>query len=254
MNLATNAAHAMPNGGSLEILVTPTYVRDSVARSHPDLREGSYLLLTVRDSGHGMDEATKERVFEPFFTTKPTGSGSGLGVPIVHGMMRDHEGAVLLDSIMDVGTTVRCFFPAMADEVARRAASPAPPGHGERILFVEDEPSLAEATRRRLLVLDYRVTMVTSPQAALDLFQSTPEAFDLVVTDYSMPEMTGLELAGAMLELRPHLPIILLSGMGLALSQEAVEAVGIRRVLTKPVSSAELSETIQSVLGAAARA
>ena len=253
MNLGTNAAYAMPRGGELEILVEPRYLRDSVVRSRPGLREGQYVVLAVRDTGVGMDRAVREHAFEPFFTTKPKGSGTGLGLSIVHSIVRSHDGAVDLDSEPGRGTTVTCYFPALAPTVAeeRRQAGEQPEGHGERILLVEDEPSLAEMNQRRLASLGYRPTVHTEPARALEAFRQHPD-FDLVITDYLMPGMVGLDVARAMHNLRPNVPIVLLTGFVENLPDEAVKAAGVRRVVKKPVTLAELAVALHDVLRPAA--
>ncbi len=253
MNLGTNAVYAMPRGGELEILVEPRYLRDSVVRSQPGLREGPYVALAVRDTGVGMDRAVREHAFEPFFTTKPRGSGTGLGLSIVHSIVKSHDGAVDLDSEPGRGTTVTCYFPAMAPSVVeeRRLADEQPEGHGERILLVEDEPSLAEMNQRRLASLGYRPTAYTDAARALDAFRSHPD-FDLVVTDYLMPGMGGLDLAREVHNLRPDVPIVLLTGFIENLADEAVRAAGVRRLVKKPVTLAELAVALHEVLHPAA--
>ncbi len=249
MNLGTNSAYAMPRGGELEILVEARYLRDSVVRSHPGLREGQYLVLAVRDTGAGMDRTVRERAFEPFFTTKPKGSGTGLGLSIVHSIVKSHDGAVDLDSEPGRGTTVTCYFPAIAPSVVeeRRQAGEQPEGHGERILLVEDEPSLAEMNQRRLASLGYRPTSHTDPARALEAFRSDP-GFDLVVTDYLMPGMVGLDLAREVHNLRPDVPIVLLTGFIENLPDEAIRAAGVRRLVKKPVTLAELAVALHEVL------
>jgi PAS domain S-box-containing protein len=250
MNLATNAAHAMPGGGVLEIGVEPFYARDSTARAHPGLREGTYVALTVRDTGLGMNRAVRDRAFEPFFTTKPPGSGSGLGLAIVHGIMRDHDGAVELESEPEQGTLVRCFFPALADEEddAVAGAPPAPPGRGERVLYVDDEESLARVGVRRLQRLGYVGTAETDPLRALETFRARPQAFDLVITDYSMPQLAGLDLARAVRELRADIPIIMLTGFIEDLPPELIEQAGVNRVVKKPISMQDLGTILRDVL------
>jgi PAS domain S-box-containing protein len=253
MNLGTNAAYAMPGGGELEILVEPRYLRDSMARSHPGLHEGPYAVVLVRDTGVGMDRVVRERAFEPFFTTKPKGSGTGLGLSIVHTIVKTHEGAVGLESEPGRGTTVTCFFPALevspAEEV-RRVGEP-PAGRGERVLLVEDEPSLAAMNRRRLASLGYRVTAETDAARALETFGARPADFDLVVSDYLMPGMVGLDFARAIHNLRPDVPIVLLTGYIENLPDEAIKSAGVRRLVSKPATILELGTALHEVLLAA---
>ena len=251
VNLASNAAHAMPQGGVIEIAVEPRYLTDSSVRAHPGLHEGLHAALSVRDEGTGMDAATLARAFEPFFTTKPMGRGTGLGLSIVQAIVRRHDGAVELRSEPGRGTTVTCFFPALqaapADEEPEAVAA-APRGLGERVLLVEDEPTLAELNARRLSALGYRVTVVCDPVRALEDFRRRPAEFDLVVSDHLMPRLLGLDLAREIHDRRPEVPIVLLSGLADDLLDEAVRAAGVRRVLRKPVTLGELGAALRSAL------
>ena len=251
LNLANNAAQAMPAGGRLDIRLEPFYVRDSTARAHPTLREGFHVLLSVRDTGLGMNEATRARAFEPFFTTKPTGEGTGLGLALVHGIVRDHGGAVWLESAVGAGTTVSCALPALEAESAREPAlAPGgiPRGRGEHVLLVDDEPALAELGQRRLQGLGYRATAATDPAVALELLRSAPAAYDLLITDFSMPGRNGLDLARAALAIRPGLPVLLLSGYMEEFPGSDLAGAGVRSVLKKPLSVAELATAVGDAL------
>ena len=256
MNLGTNAAHAMKRGGTLEITVEPQYLRDSVVRSHAGLHEGWYAVLAVRDTGEGMDAAVKARAFEPFFTTKPQGSGTGLGLSMVHTIVASHEGAVDIESEPGRGTTVRCFFPALTDTPAEEEAraGEAPRGHGERVLLVEDEPSLAAMGRRRLEALGYRSTVETDPARALETFRAAPDQFDVVLSDYLMPGMVGIDLAREIHNIRPDLPIVLLTGFIEDLPEETIRSAGVRRLVVKPATMQEIGAALRDVLGAKAAA
>ena len=249
MNLGTNAAHAMPRGGLLDILVEPRYVRDSVVRSHPGLHEGPYAALVVRDTGTGMDAGVKSRAFEPFFTTKPKGSGTGLGLSMVHTIMEAHEGVIDLATEPGNGTSVTCFFPAVPASAAeeQREAGEAPRGRGERILLVDDEPTLARMNKRRLEALGYVVTAETDPELALETFRSRGADFDVVVTDYLMPRLPGLDLAREVHNQRPDVPILLLTGYMEELPDETIRAAGIRRLVNKPATIVELGEAVHAV-------
>jgi PAS domain S-box-containing protein len=250
MNLATNSAHAMPRGGRLKITLSQHYVRDSEARSYPDLHEGPYNVLAVEDSGTGMDQATRERAFEPFFTTKAPGTGTGLGLAMVHTVMREHAGAVILKSEPGVGTLVRCFFPSLASDATEPPPDlhDIPEGNGQRILYLDDEPSLARLGQRRLESLNYQVKSETSGGRALELLRSDPAAFDLVVTDYTMPKMTGLDFSEAVHNIRPDLPVILLSGFIEDLPQDRLAGARIARLIRKPASLEELATAVHQVL------
>ena len=253
MNLASNAAQAMPSGGVIDLELAPFYVRDSVARANPGVREGPYLSLEVRDNGPGMDPETRARVFEPFFTTKPAGKGTGLGLAMVHGIMSEHGGAVLLASERGAGTQVRCLFPLSEEEIAQadaRLPVAAPlRGSGERVVLVDDEPALLRSTARRLEGLGYRVRTFEHPAAAFAAVREDPGAVDLLISDHSMPEMTGADLCAAVKQLRPELPIILLSGFIDATTNLGLQDAGIDVVLQKPVVTQELATACRSALG-----
>lgn len=253
-NLSTNAAHAMPGGGRLTVLLEPFYVRDSFARANPELSEGEYAVLTIRDTGHGMDAATRARVFEPFFTTKPPGAGTGLGLAMVHGIMKDHHGAVLLSSEVNEGTTVRCFFPVLQDDSVGQieAEGLAPEGEGRRVLLVEDEPGLARLGTRRLERLGYRVTVASDGGTALARFTADPAGFDVVITDFTMPRMSGLDLARELTRVRPGIPIILVTGHIDEFPPDAIARAGIRRLVMKPIELQELGRVIAEVLARSA--
>jgi hypothetical protein len=256
MNLGTNAAHAMPGGGVLEISVEPQYLRDHVVRAQPGLREGWYASLVVRDEGTGIEPAARERVFEPGFTTKPSGLGTGLGLSIVQALMRTHEGAVELASEQGRGTTVSCFFPALVAEALPEwpGEETTAQGHGERILLVEDEPTLAEASARWLEALGYQVTSDTDVPHALETVRARSGDFDLVLSDYLMPQMVGLDFARAIHNIRPDLPIALLTGYIQELPEETIRAAGVRRLISKPATIAELGRAVHEVLAGTAPA
>lgn len=252
MNLATNAVYAMPNGGSLSLEADAFYVRDSVARARPQLHEGRYVRLIVRDTGTGMDEATLQKAFEPFFSGKPVGQGTGLGLSLVHGIVRDHGGDVTIDSRVNEGTIVECLIPALESAADARPEIPqtAPRGKGEHVLYLDDEPWLTTIARRHLEALNYRVTVESNPFVALDAFRLDPASFDLVLTDYLMPRMNGLQFARALQSVRPGIPIVLLSGYIGEFTSAELSAAGIVQMLQKPVSGIELAQAAQSTLEA----
>jgi PAS domain S-box-containing protein len=249
-NLGTNAAHAMPGGGHLFVLLEPVYVRDSMARATPELHEGDYAVLTVRDTGHGMDAATRARVFEPFFTTRGPGGGTGLGLAMVYGIMKEHSGAVLLTSEPERGTTVRCFFPALHTDSPALVVPDAhtPRGKGQHVLYVDDEPGLARIGERRLAYLGYRVSLAHDGKTALARFQADPTGYDVVVTDFTMPGMSGLELARELTRIRSDIPVIMTTGYINEFPPDAVAEAGIRRLVMKPVGMQELARVVADVL------
>jgi PAS domain S-box-containing protein len=250
MNLGTNAAHAMPQGGTIELGAETSYVRDSLARAHPDLHEGPYCVLTIQDNGTGIPAENLNRVFEPFFTTKDTGQGSGLGLAVVKSIMREHEGAVTLESHVGKGTTVRCYFPLTTEVATEVATLPGelPRGKGERVLFVEDEVSLNEVGKRRLVALGYVVESFLAAEPALAAIAVDPHRFDVLLTDHQLPGMTGLELARQVRAIRVDVPIILQSGYPDTISQEGVLRSGVQVVAEKPLTARQLAEILHRTL------
>ena len=219
--------------------------------SHVDLREGLYVRLSVRDTGAGMDQDTLTRVFDPFFTTKDPGEGTGLGLAVVHGIVQEHDGAVMVSSTPGRGSVFHLFFPAMSQPQAGPAPRPErgelARGHGEHVLFLDDEPAIAHAGRRLLERLGYRVSAYTSPQEALAAFRERPAEFDLLVSDLTMPGMTGVELARELRRLRPDLPVVLTSGYT---SVPALEGAGLEvdELLAKPFAIETLAQVLARVL------
>jgi PAS domain S-box-containing protein len=253
MNLITNAVDAMPGGGVVAIGVEEFYVRDSYARAHPGLAEGRFARLTVADSGTGMDEATLARAFEPFYTTKEQGRGSGLGLSMVHAIARDHGGAAGIESREGHGTTAWCLLPIAVEEPEEEIADDEQAivrGNGERVLVVDDEPSLVEIGRRRLNALGYRATAAWGAEEALSLFRTTPETFDLVLTDYSMPHVNGLELARELSRLRPSTPIVMITGFVDEFGARELAEAGVRAILKKPLTAREMALVLRQVLDA----
>jgi PAS domain S-box-containing protein len=251
MNLGNNAAYAMADRpGTLTISVTECEVDADLARHRPDLHPGRYVRLSVADTGCGMDPTTLQRVFEPFYTTKPVGEGTGLGLAVVHGIMKSHDGGILLDSQLGRGTTFHLYFPVFGAEAMPPAAgmSDLLRGRGEHILIVDDEEILVKLGQRILERLGYRVTIQTSPQAAVAAVQADPAAFDLVLTDLAMPEMRGDELAKAVLAIRPGLPIILATGFNTLVHEEKSPWLGFSGYLSKPYETRTLAEMLRQIL------
>ena len=253
MNLGTNAAHAIGDRhGVIDIRQTLVDVRKDAI--HPDLPPGRYVCLTVSDSGHGMDRQTLERAFEPFFTTKDPGVGTGLGLAVVHGIVKNHEGVVLVESKPDDGTTFKLYFPAIAGQTLGDS-SPArdvPRGAGERVLFVDDEPSLTDVTRRMLERLGYNVVAHESSTEALAAFRADPSAFDLVISDLTMPGMTGAQLALEMRRVRANVPVILSTGYLDRLDPDTARALHARELLIKPYTTEDLATAVRRALADAA--
>ena len=242
MNLCTNAAQAMAGQGVIDVGLDLVALEAERALSHGSLAAGRYVRLTVADSGHGMDAATLQRIFEPFFTTKVAGTGTGLGLAMVHGIVADHGGAIDVRSRPGTGSSFAAYFrqaearPADDD----RSEPPVPLGRGQTILFVDDERPLVLLGEEMLAAIGYEPVGFDNSAAALAAFRADPDRFDLVLADDLMPEMTGRELARALHAIRPQLPIILMTGYPGDIGAPRLQAAGIRDVLNKPLRSAPM--------------
>ncbi|CAB5087125.1 hypothetical protein D3OALGB2SA_1065 [Olavius algarvensis associated proteobacterium Delta 3] len=250
MNVCTNAHHAMQNSGDLlGISVAPVEVTDELAESNADLRPGPYVKLCISDNGSGMDDSTLKQVFEPYFTTKEKGVGTGMGLAVVHGIVKGHGGAITASSSPGRGSAFEMFFPRVAYEIHRR---PAPvldmPKGQESILFVDDEEVLVDLGKQMLESLGYTVIGETDPKAALQRFEARPENFDMVITDLTMPGMTGDALAKTIIRSRPDLPIILVTGFSERETQEHAGNMGIREIVMKPLTILDLASVVRRVL------
>jgi PAS domain S-box-containing protein len=255
VNLATNAWQAMEGRPGRIRIGLEACSLDATAGTGPrELRPGRYVCLSVVDSGHGMDAATLDRIFEPFFTTKDAGRGTGLGLSMVHGIARGHGGAVAVESEPGRGATFRVYLPACAaapaDDGPAAPVADALRGHGERILFLDDEAPLVSLGVRLLERLGYTVAGFTSADAALAAFRHHPTAFDLVITDYNMPGMSGLDVALAAWEVRPNLPVVLASGYLRPPEIEHARALGIKATVAKPTALEELGTVVRRLLAA----
>ena len=251
MNLATNAAHAMrDDGGQLTIGVSSVTFPRGSPLPDPDMEPGAYVKLTVKDTGTGMTEEVRQRIFEPFFTTKEVGKGTGMGLAVVYGLVKSHEGAITVQSEVGQGSTFEVFLPrAQKPEVKKEEETTfALPTGTERILFVDDEEMLVEMTRNMLESLGYRVTVAKDPTEAWNLFLENPSQFDLVITDQTMPDVTGVTLAQKMLRVRKEMPIILCTGYSEMVSADKAKEVGICEFVMKPMVKKELAGTIRKVL------
>ena len=250
MNLGTNAAYAMrEQGGRLTIGLGDVDVGTDTAALNPELTAGPYVKLTVGDSGVGMTPEVLDRIFDPFFTTKRRGEGTGMGLPVVRGIVKSHGGAITVSSVPGEGTTFEVYFPAAKGPAgtSRRPADAAPTGTG-RILFVDDEDMLVRSVKPMLERLGYTVTATTDPLDALTTLRERPRDFDLVITDETMPGLTGEKLAQEMLRIRPDLPIILATGFSATIREDEILARGIRGFVMKPFSTGEIAEKIRAAL------
>ncbi len=250
MNLGANAAHAMEtDGGVLNVSLEAVYMDDQYTREHPDLTTGRYLRLTFSDTGTGIPEEIRDRIFDPFFTTKDHSKGTGLGLAVVHGIVRRIGGAITVYSETGKGTTFNIFLPvADTDEAPQAPLETVPPKGDERILFVDDEPAVADTSSRILESLGYQVEIRTDSHEALELFKTQPNAFDLIITDMTMPEMTGDRLAEAVLDVRPNIPVILCTGFSATIDEIKAKAIGVRAFVAKPMLKVEIAHLIRRIL------
>ncbi len=250
MNLCTNAAHAMEaSGGELSVTLDDCVVDAGGEGADDDLAPGRYLKLAVKDTGTGMKKSVMDRIFDPYYTTKAVGEGTGMGLATVHGIVNDHGGRVFVDSVHGQGSVFSVYFPVL-ENPAETSIKPtlAYPRGSERIIFVDDEDLLVEVGIEMLQDLGYDAVGTTRATQALETFKEKPEHFDLIITDMTMPGMTGDQLAEALLRIRPDIPIIICTGFSKRLSSVQASSLGIRAFLMKPVTVQELSKTVRDVL------
>ena len=250
MNLCTNADFAMQGtGGILEVSLTDVSIDSSRKAQKLDLIPGEYLCLRIGDTGHGMPEDVKTRIFEPFYTTKGRDKGTGMGLSVVHGIIKSHGGSIIAESDPGQGSTFDVFLPKIEMQTARSADDNRALATGdERILFVDDEKVLTDMGRQMLERLGYKVVCRTSSIEALELFKAQPGNFDLVITDMTMPNMTGDKLAAALMDIRPDIPVILCTGFSEQITQEKAQKLGIRKYVLKPMVMNKLARTVRGVL------
>jgi PAS domain S-box-containing protein len=250
MNLFTNAAHALKeNSGVIDVNLDVVEIHQEQSALGLTLQPGSYVRLSLQDSGQGMTPEVMERIFEPYFTTKETGEGTGLGLALVHSIVKAYRGGINVSSEPGKGTLFQVLLPkaGSSETLEAKEAGPLPTGQ-ERILMVDDEADIVEATKIILEQAGYRVSPFTDSRAALAAFRDAPDSFDLVITDLTMPGVTGVELTQALLEISPRLPILLCTGYGGALTGDKARALGIREVMLKPIIPQELTARIRQIL------
>ncbi len=250
MNLCTNAGHAMrDHGGRLTITLEEASPAEIQGKRLPGMDAEAYLRLVVRDTGHGIPPNIMDRIFDPFFTTKEHTEGTGMGLSVAHGIVKSHQGTIDVESRPGQGTTFRIYLPQILphEKDAAQDTPPLPSGN-ERVLFVDDEAMLVDMSRQILERLGYQVTACTSSVEALQHFQKDAAAFDLVITDMTMPQMTGKELATEILKINPDVPIILCTGFSETITEEAAKRIGIQAFILKPIVMSDLAETMRLVL------
>lgn len=251
MNLCQNAAHAMQErGGVLEIGLAPVVLDAENVKQYPGLKPGAYVKLTVSDTGTGIDPAIIDRIFDPFFTTKEVGRGTGMGLAVTHGIIKDHGGTITVESETGKGSTFTILLPQVAREKKDKTDDRelTIPGGGESILLIDDEPALVETGKKTLQSLGYKVTALQNSKEALEVFRQKPDSFDLVITDQTMPYMTGYELAQSLFLIRRDISVILCSGYSETVSEEKVREIGIKGFMHKPITKRKLAAMIRRVL------
>ena len=249
INLCTNADHAMPDGGIIEVNLRNTELDEYTIAQYPGLIPGRYVNLTVSDTGQGISQKEIDRIFDPYFTTKEVGKGTGMGLAVVHGIVKGHNGFISVKSELGKGTTFNIFFPAVEeDAVVETENDEKLPTGNERILFIDDEESLVKIGHQRIGRLGYKIETTTSPIEALALFNSKPEQYDLIITDMAMPQMTGDKLIKEILTIRPDMPIILCTGFSEKIDEERAKKMGVRQYIEKPLDKHDLAVSIRQVL------
>jgi signal transduction histidine kinase/ActR/RegA family two-component response regulator len=250
MNLATNAYHAMMgNGGELRVKLDKVKVGTRPINGTAKSEKGTYVRLTMSDTGHGMDKRTMERIFEPFFTKKEVGTGSGLGLSVVHGIVNNYNGTIVVQSEPGKGSTFMIYLPQHSEsyEQHKHAVQKVKKGDGS-ILFVDDEKEITFMGKRMLESLGYTVDIKTDSQEALLDFKKDPYKYDLIVTDQAMPKMMGTELISKVKQIRPDLKSIIITGYQDSIPRDAMEQFGIADIISKPIILSEFSELIRKVL------
>ena len=250
MNLCTNAAHAMEKeGGVLKVDLESTTVAEEDVQLDFGVEPGEYIQLTVSDTGHGIEPALLPRIFDPYFTTKGPDKGTGLGLSVVHGIVKSHNGGIKVISDVGKGAVFQVLLPRVdgIEKMEKKSVQPLPIGT-ESILIVDDERHLVEMYQKMLSMLGYQVEVRTSPVEAIEAIRGNPQKYDLVITDMTMPQMTGYDLAKRLTEIRPKLPVILCTGFSDQMNVEKARSLGILAFLLKPVLFHDLANTMRKIL------
>lgn len=252
MNLCTNAAHAMgEDGGVLKVTLTNVVLDSAFIARHPDTHPGLYLKLSVSDTGDGIPPDIREKIFDPYFTSKDKDHGTGLGLSVVHGIVKKHGGTITIETEVGKGSTFSVYLPVTESEPLGKPDKDTEPTDfdgNDHILLIDDDKSVVKVGRKMLEQLGYQVVSKTSAMEALALFRAQPDKFDLVFTDMAMPDLTGANLAKKLLEIRPDIPIILCTGNSEFINEEKSKAIGIKSFIMKPFSYHELARTVRNVI------
>jgi len=234
------------NGGTLTVDLADVYLDESLASQYTDLTPGKYLKLSVSDTGSGIKPDIIGSIFEPYFTTKEIGEGTGLGLSVVQGIVKDLKGEITVTSEPGRGSTFTVYLPILEKQIELKSETiEILPVGKERILLVDDEVSIVNMCRQMLTGLGYTVTTRTSSIEALELFRNRPDAFDLVMTDMTMPNMTGDRLAGELMKIRSDITVILCTGYSKKMSEESAAKIGIKAFVMKPFVRSELAKTVE---------
>ena len=250
MNLVINAADAMSEeGGLLEVTLEKIILKEEKACFDWVLSPGSYVRLRMRDTGEGIEPKIMDRIFDPYYTTKEIGKGTGMGLSVIHGIVKRHGGGIRVESELGKGTVFEIYFPALEETAEEeKEAEGEIKGGSERILFVDDEESMVNLNRRRLERLGYQVKSTTKPVEALEWFKADPDQFNVIITDMTMPRMTGDRLAQEILKIRSDMPIIICTGYSERMSEKKAEALGVSKYIEKPIDLRDLASAIREVL------
>jgi CheY-like chemotaxis protein len=250
MNLCTNAAHAMQeNGGELTVTLSPYTLQEARPIGSETLEAGEYVKMVVKDTGRGISAASQERIFDPFFTTKKPGEGTGMGLAVVHGIITECGGAIEVQSKPGQGAEFTVLLPAIDEEPEADRADDTPlPVGNERILFVDDESNIVDIGTQMLTMLGYHVTGVTDSGEALARFTRSPDAFDLVITDMTMPHMTGDVMGQKILAIRPDIPVVICTGYSEKLTEASIRSMGFSEIAYKPLIIRELAAIVRQTL------
>jgi signal transduction histidine kinase/CheY-like chemotaxis protein len=249
LNLSANAMHAMDEKGLIDVSLQEVELTDEDTKYMKQLKPGAYAMLTMADTGRGMSSEVVDRIFDPFFTTKKFGEGTGMGLSVVHGIVESHGGMILAESSPGEGATIRIYFPIIDEtEVQDRDPNPLHYKGDEMILFVDDEESLVEIGTEMLSLLGYQVTSTTNSLEAFETFKKNPDRFDLVITDQTMPKMSGLELVAELLKIRPDIPIILCTGYSSKITDKMAKEIGLADFFMKPFDTEQLAMIVRKTL------
>ncbi len=251
VNLCTNALHGMEDEkGILTVHLTRVELREHEVMHEPGVSAGSFVELMVSDTGCGMNKRTIKRIFEPYFTTKEVGKGTGMGLALVHGIIQSYRGFIRVESELNTGTTFHVYFPAIEEKAVtcKKEKQKSFSKGNERIMAIDDEKAIADMYRATLERLGYKVSIYSSSEKAFEVFQSAPDNFDLIITDQTMPHLSGSDLAKKILQIRPDMPIILCTGYSAMISEDQAQEIGIKQFVMKPVSPPNLAMTIRDIL------